>query len=408
LQALSQPPEAIGRYLTEQIRRQLPDHEVMSIGLTYHEILKFASRGYCEVTSPPGFSDDDYLYWHMPTVTKYPLVAWWLIQFQGQQLEYLQYSITEGMHRSTQTVMASPDVGTAETFLARCKEFNSILEGAVLVFSEGCWRKDEDLFHDIQNSTRDNLILAPDLAETIWSDVQNWLDSRELYDQHAIPWKRGIILTGPPGNGKTHTIKALINHFEINALYVRGFSERYGSESANITKVFEKARESAPCFLILEDLDSLVNPKNRSFFLNELDGFTRNRGIFIIASANDPGKLDAALVNRPSRFDRKYLFDLPAVAERQRYLEFLSRSLADELQLDADEAARVADATEGFSFAYLKELVLSSMMAWISDGRRASFAGVMQANAVFLLSQMVADPVPTPEVFSESDDDDEE
>jgi ATP-dependent Zn protease len=189
---------------------------------------------------------------------------------------------------------------------------------------------------------------------------------------------------------------------------VRGFSQQYGSESANISSVFEKARESAPCLLILEDLDSLVNPKNRSFFLNELDGFTRNRGIFIIASANDPGKLDAALVNRPSRFDRKYLFDLPAVAERQRYLEFLSRSLADELQLDADEAARVADATEGFSFAYLKELVLSSMMAWISDGRRASFAGVMEANATFLLSQMAADPVPTPEVFSESDDDDEE
>ena len=139
-----------------------------------------------------------------------------------------------------------------------------------------------------------------------------------------------------------------------------------------------------------------------------MDGFTRNSGIFIIASANDPGKLDAALVNRPSRFDRKYLFDLPSARERQRYLEFLSLSLAEELQLEPDEAARVADATEGFSFAYLKELVLSSMMTWISDGRQSSFAAVMEGNAAFLLSQMLADPVPTPEVLPPSEDFDED
>ena len=77
-------------------------------------------------------------------------------------------------------------------------------------------------------------------------------------------------------------------------------------------------------------------------------------------------------------------------------------------ELARDEAARVADATEGFSFAYLKELVLSSMMTWISDGRQSSFAAVMEGNAVFLLSQMMADPVPTPEVLPPSEDFDED
>lgn len=392
----------------DKLRAALPDHDVRYAILAHDEILRFAARGYCEITPLPDHSDDVQMAWHNRVIFKSPSIAWWGIQYQGHHLEYLTYPVVEGMHRTGRFVMICPSGEISENFLSHCKEFNSDLDGAVLVFSEGCWRQDQDLYTDIQNSTRNNLILPPDLANTIWSDVQNWLDSQELYERHGIPWKRGVILTGPPGNGKTHTIKALVNHFKINALYVRGFTERFGSESANITKVFDKARESAPCFLILEDLDSLVNPKNRSFFLNELDGFTRNSGIFIIASANDPGKLDAALVNRPSRFDRKYLFDLPSARERQRYLEFLSLSLAEELQLEPDEAARVADATEGFSFAYLKELVLSSMMAWISDGRQSSFAAVMEGNAVFLLSQMLADPVPTPEVISPSGDFDED
>ncbi len=61
-------------------------------------------------------------------------------------------------------------------------------------------------------------------------------------------------------------------------LYVKSFaaSEFYGNTEQNIHYVFQRARESAPCILVLEDIDSLVNEKNRSFFLNELDGFTSN------------------------------------------------------------------------------------------------------------------------------------
>lgn len=70
-------------------------------------------------------------------------------------------------------------------------------------------------------------------------------------------------------------------------------------------EVFAKARLLAPCVLILEDLDNMITPFNRSFFLNQLDGITPNDGVLIIATTNYLEKLDPALSKRPSRFDRK-------------------------------------------------------------------------------------------------------
>jgi len=69
--------------------------------------------------------------------------------------------------------------------------------------------------------------------------------------------------------------------------------------------VFSKARQLSPCVVILEDLDSLINDRNRSFFLNQLDGLEGNDGLLIIGTTNHFERLDPALSTRPSRFDRK-------------------------------------------------------------------------------------------------------
>ena len=69
--------------------------------------------------------------------------------------------------------------------------------------------------------------------------------------------------------------------------------------------VFEKARQMSPCVVILEDLDSLINDRNRSFFLNQLDGLDSNDGLLIIGTTNHLDRIDSSLSSRPSRFDRK-------------------------------------------------------------------------------------------------------
>src|SRR5688572_10103917 len=88
----------------------------------------------------------------------------------------------------------------------------------------------------------------------------------------------------------------------------------------NISEVFKRARMTTPSIVVLEDLDSMSDNKNRSFFLNELDVFQANTGVVVLATTNHPQKLDTSIIDRPSRFDRKYYFQLPAESERLAYI----------------------------------------------------------------------------------------
>jgi SpoVK/Ycf46/Vps4 family AAA+-type ATPase len=109
----------------------------------------------------------------------------------------------------------------------------------------------------------------------------------------------------------------------------------HGSEHANISSVFDLARKTAPCLLILEDLDALIKPANRSFVLNELAGFAANTGICVVATTNYSERLDASILERPSRFARKYLFEPPQIAARIAYLTLWNDQQATELRLTA-------------------------------------------------------------------------
>src|SRR5215208_5224313 len=138
---------------------------------------------------------------------------------------------------------------------------------------------------------------------------------------------------------------------------------------------------TTPCVVVLEDLDSMIDNKNRAFFLNELDGFQSNTGVVVLATSNHPEKLDASILDRPSRFDRKYYFQLPAETERLAYVARWNQELGRELRVSEIGATAVMRETEGFSFAYLKELFVSSMVQWMSTGASGSMDTVMLAQA---------------------------
>ena len=97
----------------------------------------------------------------------------------------------------------------------------------------------------------------------------------------------------------------------------------------------------------------------------------------VLASTNHPEKLDPAILDRPSRFDRKYRFDLPALPERLAYIKHWNQALRIEMRLTDSEAAAIAERADLFSFAYLKELFLSAMMEWIGDQASGQASGSM-------------------------------
>lgn len=121
----------------------------------------------------------------------------------------------------------------------------------------------------------------------------------------------------------------------------------------------------------------MVVPKVRSFFLNELDGLAANAGILTIATTNHPERIDDAIVNRPSRFDVKYNFALPDIELRKAFAKKwiekfggsgekkedkddtkpVTRAKGVKFAMEKEDiATKVAEMTEGFSFAFLKEL----------------------------------------------------
>lgn len=139
---------------------------------------------------------------------------------------------------------------------------------------------------------------------------------------------------------------------------------------------------------MIEDLDALVDDENRSFFLNELDGFALNDGVLMIASTNHPERLDVAILERPSRFDRKYHFEAPEMADRVAYLQLWNQKLKPAMQLSMDEIHAIAASSESFSYAYLKELLLSASMVWVQNRMPGTMANIVAEQLEKLKTQM--------------------
>jgi len=255
---------------------------------------------------------------------------------------------------------------------------NDIHEGDVLVWDDDSWTKNTRLWKSVQKSTWEKVILDNSLKESLIQDVEGFFHQKDHYDQFEVPWKRGIIVHGLPGNGKTIAVKALMNSLSsrpkpIPTLYVKSGKGEYGTIHA-IRNIFRKARQMSPCLLVFEDLDSLITEESRSFFLNEVDGMESNDGIMMIGSTNYLEKLDSGITKRPSRFDRKYHFDLPAPQERTRYCDFWRTRLANNKSINfpAKMSSAIAAITDGFSFAYLQEAFISSLLAIVNEQRTNS------------------------------------
>lgn len=228
--------------------------------------------------------------------------------------------------------------------------------------------KNKGLWRSVQDVSWDDVILDPAMKAKLIEDVQGFFDSQEMYQNFKVPWKRGVILHGVPGNGKTISVKALINSLAlrpqpVQSLYVKSLDACSG-DKWSLQQIFQKARRMAPCLLVLEDLDSLVTDNTRSYFLNEVDGLESNDGILIIGSTNHLDRLDPAVTKRPSRFDRKYHFKLPNEEQRIAYSQYWKQKFEGSTTVDFPEeiCPLIAQLTEGFSFAYLKELFVTSLL----------------------------------------------
>jgi AAA+ superfamily predicted ATPase len=417
-EALALPTTAIGYHVSQYLAEKFPEKILVEGNDGLFNVETYAQGGHCTLEMQTFIHDQVVTQWQgrvigprgAKLISRFGSImdkiagesseeeeisdiaknAWFTIQWKENTLDILVMHWTEGYSLTYTYWILSDSHQIAKEFIKEVCRWNAELRGEVLVFSGSCWKKDAQLFQAIQDASFGNLILRGNLKQQIREDLERFFAMRQTYEEYSIPWKRGVLLVGPPGNGKTHTVKALINALNMPCLYVKSFKAEHSTDEDNIHAVFDRARKSAPCILVLEDLDSLLNDENRSFFLNELDGFAANTGVVTLATTNHPDKLDPAILDRPSRFDRKYPFDLPEQPERLAYITLWNETLKPSLRISEAGAVHLSELTDGFSFAYLKELFLSSMMHWVGSAGQETMEQAMIDQVDVLREQMIS------------------
>lgn len=341
------------------------------------------------------------LVWSDKQVKEEPVAGLFDVLWLGHRLRLVRVHIETEC--STRWIIAAESANVARGFFEAVCVWNEDDRGDILVFRNGFWRRDKKLADQIAGASLDGLVAAPGFVESIRQETIGFFSCEEVYKRHAVAWKRGVLLLGPPGNGKTHAIKGVVREAAKPCLYVRHLEAERGTLHRSIESVFARARHMAPCILIFEDLDSMVTPKTRSAFLNELDGFASNNGVLVLATANFPEKLDPAILERPSRFDRKITFELPALQERLTFLRLEASKWKESERPNDTDLQRISEVTEGFSFAYLKELCLSAVFEWLRTG--SSLGSCLDQQVQALRKQMKSEPSVTPPSKGDEDDD---
>ncbi len=237
--------------------------------------------------------------------------------------------------------------------------------GSVTKFSRartrlGSESKEQKTFADVAGCDEEKEELA---------EVVDFLRSPKKYIDLGARIPKGILLVGPPGTGKTLLAKAVAGEAGVQFLSISGsdFVELYvGVGASRVRDLFEQAKKIAPAIIFIDEIDAVGRQRGSGLggghdereqtlnpLLVEMDGFSANEGVIVMAATNRSDILDTALL-RPGRFDRQIYVGVPDIKGREQILKVHARgkSLGDDVNL-----ADIAKSTAGFTGADLENLL---------------------------------------------------
>jgi len=254
------------------------------------------------------------------------------------------------------------------------------------------------------SAMREVLVETPNI---LWDDVGG-LDGVKQALKEAVEWPikhpnsfkrlgimapKGILLYGPPGTGKTLLAKAVAKEGEANFIQVKGpslLSMWVGRSEEGVRKVFERARQVAPCVIFFDEIDALAGRRGLEMgtkvtervlnqLLAEMDGLEEIKGITVIAATNRPDMLDPALL-RPGRFDRIILVDVPDSMSRRKIIEVHTRKTPLGKDVDMNHLISV---TEGFVGADIESFIREAAINALRRDIEAKFITMQDFDFAF-------------------------
>lgn len=203
-------------------------------------------------------------------------------------------------------------------------------------------------------------------AEESLKEIVDYLKNSEKYTKVGARLPRGVLLVGPPGTGKTLLAKAVAGEANVPFFSISGseFVEMFvGRGAARVRDLFAKAKEKAPCIVFIDEIDAIGKKRDASGMggndereqtlnqlLTEMDGFSGDSGVVILAATNRPEVLDPALL-RPGRFDRQVRVDLPDLLAREEIFKVHATNYKLAEDVDFLKIARMCPGASGAQIA---------------------------------------------------------
>jgi len=210
-------------------------------------------------------------------------------------------------------------------------------------------------------------------AKTELKEAVEWpLKFPSSFGRMGIKPPKGVLLYGPPGTGKTLLAKAVANESEANFIQVKGpslLSMWVGKSEEGVRKIFERARQVAPCIIFFDEIDSLASKRGYDSgtkvtervlnqMLAEMDGIEDLSNVIVVGATNRPDMLDTALM-RPGRFDRIVYVSVPEKEGREAILKIHTKNMP----LDKSVSLKkLAEETDGYTGADIESLVREAAM----------------------------------------------
>ena len=235
-----------------------------------------------------------------------------------------------------------------------------------------------------ENRTGENFGTVAGLSEEKeeLARLVDFLRAPEKYTELGARIPKGVLLVGPPGTGKTLLGRALAGEAGVPFFSVAGsdFVELFvGVGASRVRELFEEAKSSAPCVVFIDEIDAVARRRGAGLgggndereqtlnqLLVEMDGFTPNEGVIVLAATNRPDVLDPAIL-RPGRFDRKLAISRPDLGGREEILRLHAANKKFSEEVDFSELARM---TAGFTGADLENL-LNEAVIFVAAEHRA-------------------------------------